>query len=145
MTFMAPSTFRRLPPVWEIALPFNIDASGEVAYDSDPVKWAINHILAILLTNPGERVMRPTYGAGIYGFVWETQDPLVEQNIIATINTQLATYEPNIIINELEFVQTQLSLMSGVVTLDVAFTVGNSPTIYTFSMSVNGNQVEITA
>lgn len=145
MTFLVPANFRQLPPVWEVALPFSINASGEVSFDTDPVKWATNHILAILLTSPGERVMRPTYGAGVYTFVWENQDPLVEQNIIATINTQLATYEPNITVNEVEFVQSEISMMSGVATLLVAFTVGNSPTTYTFSVSLNGSQVEITA
>lgn len=144
MTFLIPANFRQLPPVWEMAQPFSIDASGEVAYDSDPVRWATNHILAILLTSAGERVMRPTYGAGVYGFVWENQDPLVEQNIVATINTQLATYEPNITVNEVEFVQT-LAQMNGIVVLMVSFTVGNSPTTYTFTVSLNGSQVEITA
>lgn len=145
MTFLIPANFRQLPPVWEVAQPFSIGVSGEVSYDTDPVKWATNHILAILLTNPGERVMRPSYGAGVYGFVWENQDPLIEQNIIATINTQLATYEPNITVNEVEFVQSDISMMNGVVMLVVSFTVGNSPTTYTFSVSLNGSQVEITA
>jgi uncharacterized protein len=144
MTFLIPANFRQLPPVWEIAQPFSINDAGAVSFDSDPVRWATNHILAILLTSPGERVMRPTYGAGVYGFVWENQDPLIEQNIVATINTQLATYEPNITVNEVEFVQT-LAQMNGIVVLMVSFTVGNSPTTYTFSVSLNGSQVEITA
>ena len=34
---------------------------------------------------------------------------------------------------------------SGVVTMQISFTVGNSPTAYTFDVSLNGSQVEVTA
>lgn len=143
MTFLVPANFRQLPPVWEIAQPFHTDATGTVAFDADPERWAINHILAILLTTPGERVMRPTYGVGIYRFVWENDDPVEEQNIITSINLGLSTYEPNINVTEVKFVQQPQ--YTGVVVLMISFTVGNSPTTHTFSVNVNGSQVEITA
>lgn len=144
MTFIVPANFRQLPPVWEIAQPFQIDSTGAVAFDADPRRWAINHILAILLTIPGERVMRPTYGVGIYRFVFENDDPIEEQNIIADFNTQIATYEPNITITEVEFVRQSEPNYSGIVIMMISFTVGNSPTTYTFSVNLNGSQVEIT-
>jgi hypothetical protein len=143
MTFLVPANFRQLPPVWEIAQPFRIDATGTVGFDADPERWAINHILALLLTNPGERVMRPTYGVGIYGFVWENDDPIEEQNFITAINMGLATYEPNINVTEVEFVQQPQ--YHGIVVLMISFTVGNSPTTHAFSVNVSGNQVEISA
>jgi phage baseplate assembly protein W len=143
MTFLAQSNFRQLPPVWEMAQPFHIDGTGAVGFDADPARWAINHILALILTTPGERVMRPTYGAGVYRFVWENQDPIVEQSIISLINMGLATYEPNINVTEVEF--TQQGQFSAIVVLQVSFTVGNSPTTHTFSADISGNQVEITA
>lgn len=147
MTFLVPSNFRQLPPVWEVAQPFRIDATGTVGFDADPERWAINHILALLLTNPGERVMRPTYGVGIYRFVWENDDPVEEQNFITAINMGLATYEPNINVTDVEFVsQTQFTgVGNGIVVLMISFTVGNSPTTHTFSVDITGNQVEITA
>lgn len=147
MTFIVPSNFRQLPPVWEIAQPFRIDVNGAVAFDGDPARWAINHILALILTNPGERVMRPTYGVGVYSFVWENDDPIEEQNIITAINMGLATYEPNINVTEVEFVQQNqfTGIGTGIVVLMISFTVGNSPTTHTFSIDIAGNQVEITA
>jgi len=143
MSFLVPSNFRQLPPVWEISQPFNIDSTGAVAFDLDPYRWAMNHILAILLTNPGERVMRPTYGAGVYGFVWENDNPLEEQALITTINNQLATYEPNIIVNDIEFLPEPQ--YSGIVTLQIHFTVGSSPTIQTFTVNLSGSSVEVNA
>ena len=128
MTFLVPTNFRQLPPVFEMAQPFNIDAIGEVAYDTDPAAWARNHILAILLTSPGERVMRPGYGAGIFNFVWENDDQLVQAQIINNIRQAVAVSEPNILLQTVAFVPQPD--FSGVVTLDIAFSVGASPTSY---------------
>jgi phage baseplate assembly protein W len=142
MSFIVPTNFRQLPPVWEMGQPFNIDAVGEVAYDSDPVAWARNHILAILLTNPGERVMRPTYGAGLLNYVWENDDPLVEQQTINDIQTAVGIWEPNITLNQLEFVPQPD--YSGIVMLDVQFSIGASPTSYSVTISLGGAGVEVT-
>ena len=136
MTFLSPTNFRQLPEVWEMAQPFNIDVVGEVAYDTDPAAWARNHILALLLTSPGERVMRPGYGAGIYNFVWENDDQLVQAQIIANIRQAVAMSEPNITLQTLQFVQQPD--FSGVVTLDISFSVGASPTTYTISLGGPG-------
>lgn len=48
-----------------------------------------NDLLQLLLTNPGERVMRPTFGSGIRAFLFEQLDQSgladLKQNIIETI------------------------------------------------------------
>jgi phage baseplate assembly protein W len=128
---------------WEMAQPFNIDGTGEVAFDTDPVKWAINHILALLLTNPGERVMRPTYGVGIFNLVWENDNPVVEANVVTAINMGLSQYEPNITVIDCEF--TQQPMYEGVINLVIHFTVGNAPSVYTTAVTMSGSGVEITA
>jgi hypothetical protein len=143
MSFIVPTNFRQLPPVWEIAQPFNIDATAEVAYDTDPVTWARNHILAILLTNPGERVMRPNYGAGILNFVWDKDDPLTEQTIIADIQQSVANWEPNITLNRIQFVPQPD--YSGIVLLDIEFSVGVTPTPHSVTITLGGTGVEVTA
>jgi Bacteriophage baseplate protein W len=141
MSFIVPTNFRQLPPVWETAQPFNINATGAVAYDVDPVSWARNHILAVLLTNPGERVMRPNYGVGIHGFVWENQDPLTEQQMLTTIQQAVNTWEPNITLHELRFVPQPE--FSGIMDLEISFSVGAIPTIHVISFSLGGTGVEI--
>lgn len=144
MSFIVPTNnFRQLPPVWEMAQPFNIDVLGEVTYDTDPVAWARNHILAVLLTNPGERVMRPTYGAGIFGFVFQNDDPLTEQQMILAIQQAVAAFEPNITLNTVEFVPQPD--FSGTVLLDIAFSVGASPTPHSVTITLGGTGVEVTA
>ena len=143
MSFIPPTNFRQIPPVWEVSQPFNVDAAGEVAYDADPGLWARNHILAVLLTNPGERVMRPTYGAGIFNYVWDNQDPLVEQQIINDVQTAVAIYEPNVTINQIEFVPQPD--FSGIVNLNIAFSVGAAPTTHNVTITLGGTGVEVTA
>ena len=64
-----PSTF--LGQGW--AFPVGIEAgqTATAAYDED-VRQAI---LIIVGTNPGERVMRPDFGAGLNAFVFEPLNP----------------------------------------------------------------------
>jgi len=141
MTFILPANFRQLPPTWEVAQPYHVDATGAVAQDADPVQWAKNHILALLLTNPGERVMRPTYGVGIYSMVWENDNPVIEQQLTAAINQGLAIWEPNITVMECEFIPQPD--FSGVMDLHIAFVVGSRPSVYTLAVSMNGTTVEV--
>jgi phage baseplate assembly protein W len=143
MTFFVPPNFRQLPMSWEMAQPFNIDPTGAVAFDIDPVAWATNHILALLLTTPGERVMRPTYGVGIFGLVWENDNPVIEANIVTAINMGLSMYEPNILVIDVKF--TQQPMYSGIMNLIIHFTVGNAPTVHTTALNLSGTGVEITA
>lgn len=142
MTFVIPAQFRQLPPVWELAQPFKVDASNSIAFDQDPVMWARNHILALLLTNPGERVMRPTYGIGIYNLVFENDNPVIEAQIVAAINASLSAYEPNITVNQCQFVPEPD--YSGVMEIQIAFSVGSAPTIHSVAFTVGGTAVEVT-
>lgn len=105
MSFVIPSSYRILPSKWEVNEPFQVDTSGEVGFTSNPADWAKNHILALLLTSPGERVMRPTYGTGLRKFLFENNDPLVIQSMVAQINTALQTYEPGITLINVSVVQ----------------------------------------
>jgi hypothetical protein len=143
MSFIVPANFRQFPMNWEMAQPFNIDATGAVAFDTDPVRWATNHILALLLTNPGERVMRPGYGVGIFTMVWENDNPVVEANIVTTINLGLAVYEPSIKVIDVQF--TQVPMYAGIMNLIIHFTVGNAPSVYTTAINLNGSGIEIQA
>jgi len=141
LSFVLPANFRQIPTVWETAQPFHIDATGAVAFDIDPVAWARNHILALLLTNPGERVMRPSYGVGIGRILFENDTPLLEQQLITTINTSLAIFEPNITVTECRFMAT--AMYSGTLDLQIAFTVGASPSVHGIQVTLDGTGVEV--
>ena len=50
----------------------------------------------ILLTNPGQRVMLPTFGVGINSKVFSLVTPDILQDLAVNIHSQLVTYEPRV-------------------------------------------------
>ncbi|MDH0867506.1 GPW/gp25 family protein [Mitsuaria sp. GD03876] len=85
-----PSTF--LGQGW--AFPVGIEAgqTATAAYDED-VRQAI---LIIVGTNPGERVMRPDFGAGLNAFVFEPLNPSTLEAIRQRVLEALVDWEPRI-------------------------------------------------
>jgi len=78
-----------------LAFPPAVDARGAlalVAYEED-VRQSIQIILA---TNPGERVMRPEFGAGLRDFVFEPADLSTIQRLRTRVQESLIDWEPRI-------------------------------------------------
>jgi len=76
------------------AFPVKVEA-GQVAttaYDED-VRQAI---LLIVGTNPGERVMRPDFGAGLSAFVFEPLNPSTMEALRQRVLEALVDWEPRI-------------------------------------------------
>lgn len=59
-------------------------------------------MLALLLTNQGERVMMPNFGCNLRKFLFEPNDLFVTQEIKSTIAQQLRLWEPRIIVDQIE-------------------------------------------
>lgn len=66
--------------------------TATAAYDED-VHQAI---LIILGTNPGERVMRPEFGAGLSAFVFEPLNPATMEALRQRVFEALIDWEPRI-------------------------------------------------
>jgi len=83
-----------------VALPFNAPAVFNQTFQTkDAIKY---NLVNYLLTNPGERIANPTFGAGLKNFLFEQieNDNLdgLEENIQQGINENI----PNVIIDDLE-------------------------------------------
>jgi phage baseplate assembly protein W len=77
------------------AFPFGLAADGTAAtarYEED-VEQAIRIILG---TNPGERVMRPDFGAGLEDFLFEPIAAGTLERIRRRVNDALVDFEPRI-------------------------------------------------
>jgi phage baseplate assembly protein W len=76
------------------AFPIAIDAgqTATAAYEED-VRQAI---LIILGTDPGERVMRPDFGAGLSAFVFEPMTPATLEALKQRVQEALIDWEPRI-------------------------------------------------
>lgn len=57
----------------------------------------------LILTNPGERIMLPDFGIGMYTFLFEQDNPLLYQRIQQRIQTQTAKYLPFITVQDVQF------------------------------------------
>jgi uncharacterized protein len=66
--------------------------TATAAYDED-VEQAI---LIILGTDPGERVMRPDFGAGLSAFVFEPMTPTTLEALRQRVQEALVDWEPRI-------------------------------------------------
>lgn len=59
-------------------------------------------LLQLLLTNPGERVMLPTYGTPLRKLMFEPNDPQLEIEAKKMIADAIQTWEPRIEIDQIE-------------------------------------------
>lgn len=57
---------------WPLDLPWSVDGRGRTRASTDHVRDLIEQVL---LTSPGERVMRPDFGAGLLAAVFEPGGP----------------------------------------------------------------------
>jgi phage baseplate assembly protein W len=77
------------------AFPPALEADGSIAtaaYEED-IRQAIRIIMG---TNPGERVMRPDFGAGLGAFVFEPVNPTTMARLQSRVQEALVAWEPRI-------------------------------------------------
>jgi uncharacterized protein len=83
------------------AFPVCLEADGRVetvAFEED-IRQAIRIILG---TNPGERVMRPDFGAGLNAFVFEPLNETTKQRVKTRVEEALIDWEPRIDVEEIK-------------------------------------------
>lgn len=78
---------------WAFPLRIEPDGTPAMAEHEDDVRQAIWIILG---TNPGERVMRPEFGAGLNRFVFEPVNPTTMTRVRARVHDALVDFEPRI-------------------------------------------------
>jgi len=77
------------------SFPIRVDKQGEIALVSreDDIRQAI---LVILGTSPGERVMRPDFGAGLKALVFEPINTATKALVKHRVEEALLLWEPRI-------------------------------------------------
>ena len=71
----------------------SVAGQTEMAQYEEDVRQAV---LIVLLTNPGERVMRPTFGAGLNDFLFEPINPTTMATLAQRVEDSLIDWEPRI-------------------------------------------------
>ena len=98
---MPENTNKRIPspPIGWPLLP--LPQQGTLNYPT--LEASVNQsIRVILLTQPGEQLMRPTFGAGLQRFLHEPGTLVTRRRIRDAIAESLALWEPRIIVDRIE-------------------------------------------
>lgn len=80
----------------EVLTPFSLTPSGGIASTTNPAIQVQQHIQALVSTNPGERVMRPTYGVPLSSYLFGADADMVATSIGNDVSTAIATWEPSV-------------------------------------------------
>ena len=84
-----------------IDLPLNAD---NVFYSNYTTADAIKYnLINFLLTNKGERVFNPTFGANLQSIVFSQSTQTNIESVEANLRNQISLYFPSVIINQLLF------------------------------------------
>lgn len=107
----------------EISLPFRVGPSGHIATTDDPAAKGRQHLTTYLLTDLGERVMRPDYGTPIRAEVFEPLDPLRAQLLMNRLQDKVGLDVPDVRLRSLSATENseQAALQ---VTVEFALAVG---------------------
>lgn len=117
-----------------ISFPFGKSVSSFPAAvtDAELVKQSIQQII---LTSPGERVMRADFGCNAYAFVFENNDEILAELIRTEVAGAIGRYEPRAIV---QAVTTERDGSSVIIT--IKFVVSLTGEQETVSVAIPTNQ-----
>lgn len=99
-----------------LGFPPRVGADGRVAF-SEGERNVRESIRLILMTEPGERLMRPDFGGGLGRFLFEPNTPATHQAIRVHIQKVLARWEPRVALESVEVVAQDDDPRAALVTL----------------------------
>lgn len=131
------------PTPTEIRVPFQVGASGGIDFTVDPVIQATQHIMAIVTTAAGERVMRPDYGTEVYGSIFEADDPGTVTGLIASMRQAIRAFAPNVLLQDIRLSDTRPD--DGLMQFFISFSMlGRENEVHEASIEVGGTVFEQT-
>jgi phage baseplate assembly protein W len=100
-----------------IAFEVGVGSSGRFEWSAGPENIR-ESIRLILMTEPGERIMRPTFGAGLRRFLFEPNVPATHRLIEERITNALARWEPRITVGRVTVAADRADLSHAIVTIE---------------------------
>ena len=119
-----------------VAIGFNLPMNeGGVFTPKYQTKEAIkNNLVNYFLTNPGERPGNPTFGAGLRAYIFSQIDSQDLNYIKEDVQTKLLTFFPDVLIQNLEVVET---VESNTIRIDITYSVRDTGINDALSLSFN--------
>lgn len=82
----------------EISIPFRLGPDKTVATEVIPDAQIRQHVMSLINTEPGERVVLGDYGVPLAEMVFEENDETVSTIVAQDIQDGLAKYEPGVLV-----------------------------------------------
>lgn len=111
-------------PFINIQFPFQDDPEGKFLRMNQDAKRAIKaDLVHLLLTNKGERLYLPDFGANLRQYLFEPNDDVSANAIKNEINEAIKKFIPNLVVTQLTVDKSQNNEYAVVVRIDYLVTV----------------------
>jgi phage baseplate assembly protein W len=114
-----------------IAYPFHIAPGGSLASTTDYNQIVRGQVIDALMTNLGERVMRPNYGCDIQAALFDPTDELLRRDAASMIKERLQQFVPRCMVRS---VKVELEITKPFI---VVVTVVYRPNLYSTDQVLN--------
>jgi uncharacterized protein len=94
-------TTSRRKSIKGVSFPLDTKGTGGVFTYNEGIKSIRDGIIQLLLTNKGERIMRPGFGVNLRRSVFDQNDPLLAEGLKKQVTEAITTYEPRVVIKKL--------------------------------------------
>jgi phage baseplate assembly protein W len=84
-------------------LPLHVAPEGGYGLTKTFKELSAQNLKMLILTSPGERVMDPSFGVGIYNYLFELNTQHTKSQVVGRINQQVRKYLPFIAIQSIDF------------------------------------------
>jgi phage baseplate assembly protein W len=119
-----------------VAIGVNIPFSGPVAFTSNyQTKDAIkNNLINYLLTNPGERIENPTFGAGLREYIFTQIESNSFDFIKEDLQAKIVENFPDVLLEDIEVLQ---SVNSNTIQISITYSIPNTGINDTLELNFN--------
>jgi len=105
---------------------------------------AVSNYINLLLTDPGERYMQPSYGVGLRKYIFEPNSKLGRSTLRNRIESQVAQWTPYIVNENLEIIQSPEEVDGGhSIIIRITFSTSEAGANRVMSVFVQGDVVTI--
>ena len=119
-----------------VAIGVNIPFSGPVAFTSNyQTKDAVkNNLINFLLTNPGERILNPLFGAGLRGYIFTQIGSNSFDFIKEDLQAKIVENFPDVLLEDIEVLQ---SVNSNTIQINITYSIPNTGINDTLELNFN--------
>lgn len=120
----------------EIAIPFGLDADNRIAVETLPNPQIRQHVMSLINTEPGERVVLGNYGIPLSDMLFEEDDEVVATDLAQDIRDALSTFEPGVALRKVAAESGREGDGLSVVDVEYLRTDAPDPSVESTSMNV---------